>query len=63
MESIKYFLYLLEKELGVEAFWPILLIALIALSGLYPYHLKGKWTITTDEKQNKEVKYFEYRDI
>lgn len=63
MESIKYFLYFMESELGVEPFWPILIIALLAISGLYPYHLKGK--LTTKEKENgeKETKYYEYRDF
>ena len=63
MESIKYFLYLLEKELGVEPFWPILIIILLIISGLYPYHLKGK-SVTKDNKEgNKETKYFEYKDF
>ena len=63
MESIKYFLYLLEKELGVEPIWIILIIILLILSALYPYHLKGK-SITKDNKEgNQETKYFEYKDF
>lgn len=57
MESIKYFLYLL----GVDPFWPILILFLLGILGLYPYHLKGK-SVTRDENGNKkETKYFEYK--
>lgn len=59
MESIKYFLYLLE----IDQFWPILIIILTCLSGLYPYKLKGKSITKKDKDGNKETKYFEYRDF
>lgn len=59
MESIKYFLYLLD----VEPFWPILIIILLFISGFYPYKLKGKSTTKTDENGNKETKYYEYKDL
>lgn len=59
MESIKYFLYLLE----VDPFWPILILILLFVSGLYPYKLKGK-SITKKDKEGKTETtiYFEYRD-
>lgn len=57
MESIKYFLCLLE----IDPFWPILILILTCLSGLYPYKLKGKSITKTDEKGNKETTYFEYK--
>ena len=49
MESIKYFLCLLE----IDPFWPILILILTCLSGLYPYKLKGKSITKTDEKGMK----------
>ena len=59
MESIKYFLYLLD----VDPFWIILLLVLVTVNGMYPYRLKGK-SITTEEKDgNKVTKYFEYKDL
>ena len=59
MESIKYFLYLL----GVEPFWPILIVLLLGILGLYPYHLKGKAVTKKDKEGNEETKYFEYKDL
>lgn len=59
MESIKYFLYLLE----IDPFWTILILILICLSGLYPYKLKGKFTTKIDKDGNEETKYFEYKNF
>lgn len=58
MESIKYFLYLLD----VDVFWPIIIIILLIISGLYPYRLRGKSTISKDENENVEVKHYEYKE-
>ncbi len=63
MESIKYCLYLLETELGVEPFWPILVVFLLILSSMYPYHLKGKSVTKENKEGNQETKYFEYKDF
>lgn len=59
MESIKYFLYLLE----IDPFWPILILILTCLSSLYPYKLKGKSTTKKDKDGNVETTYFEYKDF
>ena len=59
MEGIKYFLYLLE----IDPFWPILILVLLILSGLYPYRLKGKSVTKKDKNGNEETKYFEYKEF
>ena len=57
MESIKYFLYLLE----IEPFWPILILILLCIYGLYPYRLKGKYVTKKDKDGNEETKFYEYK--
>lgn len=59
MESIKYFLYLLD----VEPRWLIIILVLLVIRGFYPYNLRGKSVETKDKKGNKETKYFEYKDL
>lgn len=59
MESIKYFLYLLD----VDPFWVILLLVLVTVNRMYPYRLKGKSITTEDKDGNKVTKYFEYKDL
>lgn len=59
MESIKYFLYLLE----IEPFWPILILILTCLSGLFPYKLKGKSITKKDKNGNEETTYYEYKNF
>lgn len=59
MESIKYFLYLLE----IDPIWPILILILLILSGLYPYRLKGKSVTKKDKDGNEETKYYEYKEF
>ena len=63
MESIKYFLYFMESELGVEPFWPIFILVLLIISGLYPYHLKGKSVTKENQDGTQETRYFEYKDF
>lgn len=58
MKSIKYFLYLLE----IEPFWPILILILTCLSGVFPYKLKGKAITKKDKNNNTETTYYEYKD-
>lgn len=59
MESMKYFLYLLD----VDVFLPIIVIILLIISGLYPYRLRGKSTMSKDKDENIEVKHFEYKEF
>lgn len=59
MESIKYFLYLL----GLDPFWPIVIVILLGISGLFPYHLKGKSVTKKDKDGNEETKYFQYKEF
>lgn len=56
MESIKYFLCLLE----VDAFWPILIIALLALKAICPWQIEGKSIQTKDKDGNIVKKYYKY---
>ncbi len=59
MESIKYFLYLLDAD----PFWVIIILILLIIRGFYPYNLKGKSINTEDKDGNKVTKYFEYKDL
>ena len=49
MESIKYFLYLLD----VDPFWIIIILILLIIRGFYPYNLRGKSINTEDKDGNK----------
>lgn len=59
MESIKYFLYLLD----VDPFWVVLLLVLLIISEMYPYRLKGKSITTVEKDGNTVTRYFEYKDL
>ncbi len=59
MESIKYFLYLLD----VDPFWIVIILILLIIRGFYPYNLKGKSVDAEDKAGNKVTKYFEYKDL
>lgn len=63
MESIKYVLYLLETELGVEPFWPIILFIAIAIRTFFPYQLRGKSETKKDKNGNTITKYYKINNL
>lgn len=58
LEGIRELLYFL----GVDPIWPILIIILLVLQGLYPWRLRGKSIKTKDKNGNTVTKYYQYRD-
>lgn len=54
LESIKYFLCLLE----IEPIWPVILLLALGMKAFFPWKLEGKYEETKDKDGNKVIKYY-----